>query len=85
MKPSTKINYGDFVYFITDRDFERLNSLTLNKSIPTYVIVKNKEVKNGNYQDKLNETLHVVQTGKRYSLYINKELPEKSKAILWLK
>ncbi len=85
VKPSTKINYGDFVYFITDRDFERLDSLTLNKSVPTYVIVKNKEVKNGKYQDKLNKTLHLVQTGKRYSLYINKELPEKSKAILWLK
>lgn len=85
VKPSTKIYYKDFVYFITDDNFEELNSLTSNKSTPTYVIVKNKEVKKGNYQDKLNKTLHLVKSGKKYSLYINKNLPEKTKAILWLK
>lgn len=83
VKPSTKINYGDFVYFITDEDFNRLNSLVSNKSVPTYVIVKNKNAVN--YKDKLAKYLYLVQGGKKYSLYLNKQIPEKSKAILWLK
>ncbi len=83
VKPSTKINYGDFVYFITNDDFDRLNSLVSNKSVPTYVIVKNKNVVN--YKDKLAKHLYLVQEGKKYSLYLNKQIPEKSKAILWLK
>ena len=85
VKPSTKINYGDFVYFITDDDFERLYSLISNKSVPTYVIVKNKEVARKNYQDKLDKYLYSVQHGKKYSLYLNKEISDKNKAILWLK
>jgi len=85
VKPSTKINYGDFVYFITDDDFEKLYSLVSNKLTPTYVIVKNKQVERYNYQDKLDKYLYLVQAGKRYSLYINKKIPEKSKVILWLK
>lgn len=85
VKPSTKINYGDFVYFITDDDFEKLYSLVSNKLTPTYVIVKNKQVETYNYQDKLDKYLYPVQIGKRYSLYINKKLPEKSKALLWIK
>lgn len=83
VKPSTKINYGDFVYFITDDDFDRLNSLVSNKSVPTYVIVKNKNAIN--YKDKLSKHLYLVKEGKKYSLYLNKQIPEKSKAILWLK
>ncbi|MBR1942351.1 glycosyltransferase family 39 protein [bacterium] len=85
VKPSTKINYGDFVYFITDDDFDKLYSLVSNKLTPTYVIVKNKQVERYNYQEKLDKYLYLVQAGKRYSLYINKKIPEKSKVILWLK
>lgn len=85
VKPSTKIHYGDFVYFITNDDFDRLNPLISNKSVPTFVIVKNKEVIKGNYQDKLNKYLYLVKEGKRYSLYLNQSIPEKSKTILWLK
>ena len=84
VKPSTKINYKDFVYFITDRDFEKLHSLASNKAVPTFVIVKNKEVAKHKYQNKLDEYLHLVKEGKKYSLYINKPIPEKNKAILWL-
>jgi hypothetical protein len=85
VKPSTKINYGDFVYFITRDNFDELYSLVSNNTTPTYVIVKNKNVKKGNYQDKLDKYLYLVKEGKRYSLYLNKNIPEKSKSILWIK
>ena len=76
VKPSTKINYGDYVYFITDTDFDKFNELA-DSTLPTYFIVKNKNVKNGEYQDKLDAKLYLVQQGKKYSLYFNKKLPEK--------
>ena len=85
VKPSTKINYGDFVYFITDQNFEQLYSLVQNKGIPTFVIVKNNQVETYNYQDKLDKYLYLVQKGKKYSLYLNKKIPEKNKLILWIK
>jgi len=85
VKPSTKINYGDFVYFITDQNFEQLYSLVKNKGIPTFVIVKNNQVEMYNYQDKLDKYLYIVQKGKKYSLYLNKKIPEKNKLILWIK
>lgn len=84
VKPSTKINYGDFVYFITDDNFEELNKHASNHVTPTYVIVKNKNVEQKNYQDKLNKHLYIVKKGKKYSLYINRKIPEKSKVLLWL-
>ncbi|MGN0017506.1 MAG: ArnT family glycosyltransferase [Candidatus Gastranaerophilaceae bacterium] len=79
VKPSVKINHEEFVYFITDRDFDKLNNLTRNKVTPVYVIVKNKEVINGNYQKELNRNLYLLQQGRKYSLYINKNLTDKQK------
>lgn len=84
VKPSTKINYGDFVYFITNDNFDELNKHAANHVTTTYVIVKNKHVEEKNYQDKLDKLLYLVKKGKRYSLYINKNIPDKSKALLWL-
>lgn len=85
VKPSTKINYNEFVYFITDNDFDKLYELASNKSMPTYVIVKNKQVKMYNYQDKLDKYLYLIERGNKYSLYINKEIPEKNRKIMWLR
>lgn len=79
VKPSVKINHDNYVYFITGRDFDTLNSIISSKYVPVYVIVKNKEVKNGNYQDKLDEKLYLLQEGTKYSLYVNKNLSEKQK------
>ncbi len=84
VKPSTKINYSNYVYFITDDNFEKLYSLVSNKVVPTYVIVKNRQVETYNYKNKLEKYLYPVQIGKKYSLYINKKLPEKSKSIMWI-
>ena len=85
VKPSTRINYGAFVYFITDDDFDKLYEIVSNSTTPTYVIVKNKHVKRFNYQDKLDKYLYPIEHGKTYSLYINKDIPEKNKKIMWLK
>ena len=85
VKPSTKINYKNFVYFITNDDFEKLYSLVSNKSTPTYVIVKNKQVERYGYQDKLDKYLYLIQKGKKYSLYLNEEISDKSKVLLWIK
>ncbi|MBR2525090.1 glycosyltransferase family 39 protein [bacterium] len=85
VKPSTKINYKEHIYFITDDNFEQLYTLVNNKSVPTFVIVKNSEVETKGYQDKLDKYLYLVQTGKKYSLYLNKQIPEKNRLILWIK
>lgn len=84
VKPSTKINYNNYIYFIETNDFDRLYSLVSNKGVPTFVIVKNSQVETYNYQDKLDKYLYPIQVGKKYSLYLNKQIPEKSKAILWV-
>ncbi len=85
VKPSTKINYSEYVYFIIHDDFDQLYSLVSNKAVPTFVIVKNKEVLRGNYQDKLDKYLYPIQKGKKYSLYLNKKIPDKNKLIMWIK
>lgn len=85
VKPGVKINYDNFVYFIKDADFDKLIPLASNKIVPTYVIVKNKKVKQGQYQDKLNKYLYPVSIGKKYSLYINRKIPDKSKTLLWIR
>ncbi len=85
VKPSTKINFGSYVYFITDDDFVKLYEIINNSSDPTYVIVKNKQVQRYNYQYRLDRYLYLIEKGKTYSLYINKDIPEKSKKIMWIK
>ncbi len=81
VKPSTKINYNDYVYFITDNDFDRLSELVANKGYPVYVIVKNRQVQENGYKDKLEQNLklNLLVEGKKYSLYLNKLLPDKLK------
>jgi hypothetical protein len=79
VKPSTKIQYEDLIYFVTDPDFDRLEELTSNPNHITYVIVKNKNMINGNYEDKINNKLHLIEKGRKYSLYLNKKLPDKLK------
>lgn len=87
VKPSTKINYGDYVYFITDDDFNKLEQIVSNKGFPVYVIVKNKQVQTYGYKDKLENKLklNLLVEGKRYSLYLNKKLPDKLKVNPYIK
>lgn len=79
VKPSTKIYYNDYVDYITDRDFKKLESIVSNKNVPVFVIVKNKEVKNGNYAKELAKYLYPVRVGKKYSLMFNIKMPNKTK------
>ncbi|MGN1124642.1 MAG: ArnT family glycosyltransferase [Candidatus Gastranaerophilaceae bacterium] len=77
VKPSVKINYDKYVYFITDDNFEELNKFLTPTSLPTYIITKNKQAIQNGYQEKLDNELCLVKRGEKYSLYINKNLPEK--------
>ena len=81
VKPSVKINHPDYVYFITDRNFVELENHISIKFMPVYVIVKNKEVKNGNYKDTLEKNLYLLHEGTKYSLYVNKKIDDKQKVI----
>ena len=81
VKPSTKINYNDYVYFITDDNFDKLSQLVENKGYPVYVIVRNEQVQENQYKNKLEQELklNLLVEGKKYSLYLNKLLPDKLK------
>lgn len=71
VKPSVMIEYPDKVNFLTDADFEELDKLLQYQGGPTFVIVKNKNLKNNKeYQQELEKRLELVESGERYSLYV---------------
>lgn len=70
VKPSVMINYKDKVNFITDPDFKALDEALAYKKGSTFVIIKNKNMKdNTQYQDEISKRLVLNQFGERYSLY----------------
>lgn len=81
VKPSAMIEYQDGVDFVTDADFTKLDELLKYKGGPTFVIVKNKNfINNPEYEAKLKNRLKLLETGEKYSLYIqdiNNEYKEK--------
>lgn len=71
VKPSVMIEYQNEVNFVTDADFATLDKLLKYKGGPTFVIVKNKNMKNNpQYKSELKKRLKLIKTGERYSLYI---------------
>lgn len=71
VKPSVLINYKDRVNFVTDANFNVLDSILKFEDGPTFVIVKNKNFEDDmNYRDKLVKRLKLIQSGERYSLYV---------------
>lgn len=71
VKPSVMIGYQDKLYFLTDPDFDKLDNLLKYKGGPTFVIVKNKNLRNTpGYSDELEKRLELYKTGERYSLYV---------------
>jgi len=70
VKPSTMIKYEKPVEFITDPDFKRLDEVTKFPLGPTFVIVKNKNMKDEIYAKKVNDRLELLHTGDRYALYV---------------
>lgn len=81
VKPSAMIEYQDGVDFVTDADFTKLDELLKYKGGPTFIIVKNKNfIDNPEYKAKLKNRLKLLETGEKYSLYvqdINNEYKER--------
>lgn len=73
VKPSAMIGYRGKVQFVTDPDFKKLDETLRYKFGPTFVIVKNKNLKDENYQKNIESRLKLVKEGKRYSLYVKDE------------
>lgn len=71
VKPSTMISYTNrSVVFLTSPDFDLLDRLIESNLGPTFVIVKNKNLReDANYRKKINEVLKPIQPGQKYSLY----------------
>lgn len=77
VKPSIMIEYTDKVNFLTDADFQELDTLLQYKGGPTFVIVKNKNLANNEkYKQELEKRLELIQSGERYSLYVKDLLNE---------
>lgn len=77
VKPSVMIEYKNKVNFITDPDFNELDRLLQYKDGPTFVIIKNKNLKNNKeYQQALKKRLELINSGEKYSLYVKDVLNE---------
>lgn len=72
VKPSAMINYSDQVGYLTDPDFDMLDRLIKSSPRTILVIVKNKNMNDEDYREKINKRLTLIQTGERYSLYTEK-------------
>lgn len=70
VKPSVMVRYQDKVNFITSPDFEALDNLLSYKGGPTFVIVKNKNMRDEEYKKKVESRLEKLQEGDKYSLYV---------------
>lgn len=72
VKPSVMINYKQKVNFILDKDFKALDEIISQKANPVFVIVKNKNADNANYNDDIYKRLIILDKGVKYSLYVDK-------------
>lgn len=71
VKPSTLLYHDSYVNFITDPDFEQLDKTLQYEKGPTFVIVKNKNLKNNpGYFQELKKRLKLIKIGEKYSLYV---------------
>jgi len=70
VKPSAIIAYKGKVNFLTDPDFKALDEALKYKSGPTFVIIKNINLKNEDYNNKIKKRLEFIQSGERYSLFV---------------
>lgn len=72
VKPSAMINYSDQVGYLTDPDFDMLDRLIKSHQRNILVIVKNKNLNDSDYKNKINKRLSLIEEGERYSLYTEK-------------
>ena len=83
VKPSAKLKYSRKVHFLTDPDFEKLDEVLKYKIGPTFVIVKNVNMEDQFYNDKVFKRLSLVASGDRYSLFVKevKYKPQRTRKI----
>jgi len=70
VKPSAMINYTEKVAFLTDPDFDALDKTLKYQGGPTFVIVKNVNLEDKDYDYKIRKRLNLAKSGERYSLYV---------------
>ncbi|MBP7212172.1 glycosyltransferase family 39 protein [bacterium] len=72
VKPSAMLAYGDYVSYIDQPNFEDLDIHLSYKASPVYVIVKNKNLRDAKYKQKIDKRLEILEKGEKYSLYVKK-------------
>lgn len=70
VKPSVMMKYHGKITFVTDPDFKKLDELLSFSYGPTFVIVKNSNMSDIVYADKIKARLELISIGARYSLYV---------------
>ena len=70
VKPSAKLKYQGKVNFLTEPDFAPLDVILKYKDGPVFVIVKNVNLEDKSYNDKIVKRLDLVSSGERYSLFV---------------
>lgn len=70
MKPSAMIDYRDRVYYLTDPDFNQLDRILKDKSVPIFVIIKNVNLADPEYAKKIEKRIKLQNSGEKYSLFV---------------
>lgn len=71
VKPSVLLWHEDYVNFITSPDFKELDRVLQYKGGPTFVIIKNKNMRNNKeYKKEIEKRLELIKSGEKYSLYV---------------
>lgn len=76
VKPRMLMKDSDKIYFLTKRDFNTLEELLKNEEKAYYIILKNKDIQD--VTSKLSTELYTLDTGDKYSLLSNINMPKKS-------
>ena len=77
VKPSILMESSDYVYFIQSEEVKELNKLLKdNRKNLSYLILRNKDIQKT--LDKIDSEIYLVDSGDKYSLFSNIELPKKA-------
>ena len=77
VKPSILMESSDYVYFIQSEEVKELNKLLKdNRKNLSYLILRNKDIQKTLY--KIDSEIYLVDSGDKYSLFSNIELPKKA-------
>lgn len=77
VKPSILMESSDYVYFVQSGEVKELNKLLEdNRKDLSYLILRNKDIQKT--LDKIDSKIYLVDSGDKYSLFSNIELPKKA-------